>query len=227
MADEHKPLHERDKEAAQLLGRIGRMARLLNESMRELGLEEEVRRASESIPDVCDRLNYIANMTESAANRSLSAIEVARPMQEKMGEEARILESRWQAWFDGPFDTPQVMNLVKETRAFLQQVPPASEEINAKLLEVIMAQEFQDITGQLVKKMIETMTSLEKELIEALLDYLPPEKSEQFVRARQQAKEKEQNDGSELLNGPAIKADGKEVVANQQQVDDLLDSLGF
>lgn len=225
MADEHKPLPERDKDAAELLGRIGRMARLLNESMRELGLEEEVRRASESIPDVCDRLNYIANMTEAAANRSLSAIEIARPIQEQMADSARTLEASWQAWFDGPFDTSQVMHLVKETRAFLQSIPPATEEINAKLLEVIMAQEFQDITGQLVKKMIDTMTSLEKELIESLLDYLPPEKSEQFAFARRQNGQEEAGDG--LMNGPAIKADGKDVVANQEQVDDLLASLGF
>lgn len=220
MADERNPLQDQDHEASELLGRIGRMARLLHESMRELGLEEEVHRASESIPDVCDRLNYIATMTENAANRSLSAIEVAQPIQEAMSEQAQSLEARWESWFEGPFDTPHVMSLVKDTRMFLQDVPVKSEQVNGKLLEIMMAQEFQDITGQVVKKMIETVNSVEKELITALLDYLPPEKSKEFEVKRQQ-----QDAG--LLNGPNIKPDGKDVVANQQQVDDLLDSLGF
>lgn len=223
MADERSPLQDqdRDREASELLGRIGRTARILHESMRELGLEEEVHRASESIPDVCDRLNYIAAMTENAANRSLSAIEAAKPIQDAMSEHAQVLESRWEAWFEGPFDTPHVMALVKDTRQFLQDVPTQSDQINAKLLEVVMAQEFQDITGQVVKKMIDTVHSVEKELIQALLDYLPPEKSEEFAAKRQQ------QEAESLLNGPNIKPDGVDVVANQQQVDDLLDSLGF
>jgi chemotaxis protein CheZ len=78
----------------------------------------------------------------------------------------------------------------------------------------MMAQDFQDLTGQVIKKIIHMAQELEAQLMGVLIDAMPGERKTESVNS--------------LLNGPVINAEGRsDVVATQQQVDDLLDSLGF
>ena len=77
-----------------------------------------------------------------------------------------------------------------------------------------MAQDFQDLTGQVISKVAVITQTLEKQLVQMLVDFAPED-----VR-------RELDTG--LLNGPQINPEGKtDIVADQGQVDDLLDSLGF
>lgn len=87
-------------------------------------------------------------------------------------------------------------------------------ETKSHLMDIMMAQDFQDLTGQVIKKVTSLAQNLEQQLVQLLIDYSPNDLKKDVV------------DG--LLNGPQINPEGKtDVVANQSQVDDLLDSLGF
>jgi len=79
----------------------------------------------------------------------------------------------------------------------------------------MMAQDFQDLTGQVIKRMMDVIQEIERQLLMVLLENIPEGSGRQ----------KKENDS--LLNGPQMNADAPGVVANQDQVDDLLDSLGF
>jgi len=101
-----------------------------------------------------------------------------------------------------------------QTHAFLEVIPRQTKATNAYLLEIMMAQDFQDLTGQVIKKIIEVTQQMEQQLLSLLLENaLPTDKKIEY---------------SGLLNGPVIKPVGRaDVVTSQDQVDDLLESLGF
>ncbi|WP_353109838.1 protein phosphatase CheZ [Salinisphaera dokdonensis] len=212
------------EQADDLIDRIGQMTRALHESMRELGLDREVEKAAETIPDARDRLNYIANMTEQAAETALSSIEVARPLQDDIERRASALDERWQNWFEAPVELAEARELVRDTRSYLQWVPAQAQATRAQLHDIMMAQDFQDLTGQVIKKLVVMIRQMEQQLIQALLEYLPEER----VRGTEGERKKKSADDNSLVNGPQIgTGDETEIVTNQAQVDDLLDSLGF
>jgi chemotaxis protein CheZ len=197
----------------KVLNQLGQMTRTLHDTLRELGLNKKIEEATSSIPDARDRLNYVATMTQQAAERVLNATEAAQPLMDSMEVEAKRLGKQWQMLFDKQLDVDKFRTLVEQTQAYMEFVPKQTKATNAYLMEIMMAQDFQDLTGQVIKKIIELTQSMEKQLLALLLDNAPPS-----LRA-------EIDTG--LLNGPVINAQGHNVVTSQDQVDDLLESLGF
>lgn len=196
-----------------LIQKIAALTRMLRESMRELGLDQAVKEAAHAIPDARDRLHYVARMTEQAANRVLNAAEQLQPVQEDLQARAQSLDERWQTWFDQPVELADARELVDDTRAMLKEIPQTTKFTQDALLDIIMAQDFQDLTGQVIMKMLDVVTAIETELVQVLIDSVPAERREE---------------AQSLLNGPEVNPHGKQdVVTSQDQVDDLLDSLGF
>jgi chemotaxis protein CheZ len=212
-----------------VIARIGHLTRMLRDSMRELGLDKEIERAAEAIPDARDRLSYVANMTEQAADRALNAIDRARPLQDDLGERAEALDKRWAEWFAEPRELDDARALVKDTRQFLGEVPEKTGATNKELLEIMMAQDFQDLTGQVIKKMMEVIREIENQLVQVLIDNVPEGQArDQMQRRADEKRESENRQRDEsLLNGPQIDPHGADVVGSQDQVDALLDELGF
>jgi chemotaxis protein CheZ len=205
---------EQGNTAEELLGRIGQLTRQLREGLRELGLDKEVAKAAQAIPDARDRLAYVAATTERAAHRALNAIDVAQPLQEGLASDAKGLSKRWDEWFADPIELDHARELVMDTRGFLQDVPQKANAINSQLMEILMAQDFQDLTGQVIKKMMEVVNDVETQLLQVLIDNSPAEKRQEIVT-------------NSLQNGPQIVPGNPDAVADQSQVDDLLESLGF
>jgi chemotaxis protein CheZ len=203
-----------ESNSKQVISHIGHMARNLHDTLRELGLNKEIEKATSSIPDARDRLNYVATLTQQAAERVLNATEAAQPVVQKMEVEAERLSGQWQKLFDNQLDVEQFKSLALQTHAYLHEVPKQTQQTNAYLLEIMMTQDFQDLTGQVIKKIIAVTQEIEQQLVALLVENAPP------------SVKSELNAG--LLNGPVINAKGRtDVVTSQDQVDDLLESLGF
>lgn len=198
----------------EFLVRIGHMTRALHDSLRGLGLDKLIERAAQDIPDARDRLDYVARMSEKAAQRVLNATDAAGPLQQSIDDGARSLSAEWQVAMQGEFSESQYRKLAEQTVVYLDRSHMAAMETKAHLMDIMMAQDFQDLTGQVIKKVTSIAHSLEQQLAQLLFDYAPAELTRDI--------------GSGLLNGPQIHPTGNsEVVADQGQVDDLLDSLGF
>ena len=199
------------EQPVDVVQRIARLTRMLRESMRELGLDHAIKDAAQSIPDARERLSYVGRMTEQAANRVLNAAEQVQPLQEELATDAAVLRDRWiQA--DEKGDSFEQAELIADTRQFLQDIPNKAQQTQENLMEIIMAQDFQDLTGQVINGMLGVIGSLETELVQVLVDSVPPEKREETET---------------LINGPAIDTSADNVLAAQDEVDDLLSSLGF
>ena len=197
-----------------MLARVGQITRTLHDSLRELGFDKVLEKATLDIPDVRDRLNYVARMTEQAAQRVLNATDTAIPLQERIDAGADEILHGWQAALKAPFSEANYRDMATLTMQCLVDMRNDTSATKQQLLDIMMAQDFQDLTGQVIRKVTELAHGLEQQLVQLLLDYSPVE-----VR-------REVNSG--LLNGPQINPSSKsDVVADQGQVDDLLDSLGF
>ncbi len=203
-----------EAEQEKVINQVGHIARKLHDTLRELGLLKEIEKAASTIPDARDRLNYVATLTQQAAERVLNATEAAQPVVDKLGVESHRLASQWDMLFEKKLDVQQFKELVTKTHAFLHEMPKQTKMTNAYLTEIMMAQDFQDLTGQVIKKIIQVTQEMEQQLLALLLENAPA-----AVKAEIH---------SGLLNGPVINASGRnDVVTSQDQVDDLLESLGF
>ncbi len=196
-----------------MLSRVGQMTRSLHDSLRGLGFDQLIERASHDIPDARDRLDYVARMTEQAAQRVLNATDAAGPLQDRIQDGAATLSTDWQQLVQGPFSEQHYRAMADRTISHLNETQNATVETRQHLMNIMMAQDFQDLTGQVIKKVTELAHGLEQQLLQLLVDYAPPEKKREVDTG--------------LLNGPQINPTGNDVVATQEQVDDLLDSLGF
>jgi len=201
--------------ADKVISKIGQLTRKLHEALRELGYDRLLQDTANAIPDARERLVYVASMTEQAAVRALNAIEAAKPIQDRLGQDATALAEGWKKLFKGELSVDQFRVLAEGTREFLSAVPEKTAATTAQLTDIMMAQDFQDLTGQVIKRIMDMVQDIENQLLKLLLENAPPERRV-AVESRG------------LLNGPVIRADQHgDVVTSQLQVDELLESLGF
>jgi chemotaxis protein CheZ len=208
--------------AEEVYLRIGNLTRVLHDALRELGYDKGLAETREHLPDARDRLAYIARVTGEAAEKVLNAVDHARSLQGELVQQATSLRMRWQAvrlYTVGQATgyeraTPAGRKLVDETCDFFAGIDGQADRTQAILTDIMMAQDFHDLTGQVIRKVVALAHSMEEQLVRLLIETTPPE---QLKRVE-----------TEKLAGPVVNHAGRDdVVADQAQVDDLLASLGF
>ena len=192
--------------------RLGGIVRLLHDSLRELGYDKALTEASSQIVDAQDRLEYVATLTEQAANKVLNTLDDGMPAQDVLSKQAKLMDTRWSDLFAGKLSIEQFKALAGDSQQFAQAVAAATEAEKARLLDIMMAQDFQDITGQLIKKVVAITKTVEHELAELLRDNAPPAVREKLAHAK-----------PVLMSGPSMPS----LALDQDNVDDLLADLGF
>jgi chemotaxis protein CheZ len=205
-----------------MLNRIGHLTRVLHDNLRSLGLDKILEQVAQDIPDARDRLAYVARMTEQAAERVLNATDIAIPLQDDLASGAKALESRWKETLEKPSLKSEYNQVADETLAFLALTGKNTTETKALLMDIMMAQDFQDLTGQVIKKITTLAQDMEKQLVQLLIDFSPA-----VAKKESEVVKKSGETSPALMNGPQIDPEAVDVVASQEQVDDLLDSLGF
>jgi chemotaxis protein CheZ len=200
------------KEDKAMFERLGGIVRLLHDSLRELGYDKALTEASSQINDAQDRLEYVATLTEQAANKVLNTLDEGMPEQDTLSKKSKDMETRWADLFAGKLSLDQFKQLAGDSQQFAIAVSAATEAEKARLLEIMMAQDFQDITGQLIKKVVNITKTVESELATLLRDNAPPAVKEKIAQKE-----------VSLMSGPSAPT----VALNQDSVDDLLADLGF
>ena len=198
----------------RLVCRVGQIARSLHDNLRNLGYDKVLEDTAAKIPDARERLAYVADMTRHAAERALTATEIAQPLQDTLARETSGLDERWKSLFENRLSLAEFKELVTATRAFLAVVPAQARATKEQLHEIMMAQDFQDLTGQIINRVNEIAAAVESQLLQLLIENVPPQ-----TRC---------HPDNGLMNGPVIMANGSvDVVNSQAQLDDVLESLGF
>jgi chemotaxis protein CheZ len=198
----------------QVYQRIGELTRQLHDALRELGYDKAVESAVSALPDTRQRLDYIARLTGQAAERALSNVEKGQLIQDEVQVQAAELHKRWDQLFARELTVEEFRDLAIASREFMSLVVKKTNETNSLLTDIMMAQDFHDLTGQVIQKVVGIAHNMEEKLLTILIEATPPEK-----RA---------NVAADWLSGPVIDSKGRDdVVTSQAQVDDLLESLGF
>ncbi len=202
-----------DCPADHVISQLGQLTRRLHDTLRELGHDGLVEKATQAIPDARQRLAYVATMTEQAASRTLNAIEASKPLQDALGADATRMADAWERVFSGDLGAEDFKRLADDTRLYLRRVADTTRTTGDHLMEIMMAQDFQDLTGQVIKKITDVAQDLEQQMVQLLVDNIPTER-------RDEAKG--------TLAGPVISGAARnDSVTSQTQVDELLESLGF
>ena len=209
-----------DNSGKPMYERLGGIVRMLHDSLRELGYDRSLHNVADQINDAQGRLEHIASLTEQAANKVLNTVDTCIPEQDELSKKANTMEARWAQLFEGKLSVEEFKALAGDSRQFATMVAASSEAEKARLLDIMMAQDFQDITGQLIKKIVTITNTVENELAQLLRDNAPPEVKAAIAAQASATTEPKQTD---LMNGPASPG----AAMAQNDVDSLLADLGF
>ena len=191
----------------EVFQQLGAITRQLHDTLSQLGVMPKLQVAAEGLPDARSRLNYIAEKTGAAAEKVLNSVDCAKADHAHIIEETRRLAAAIVADPVKAVASGSILN-------FVTDVEKTTARIDAHLTDIMMAQDFHDLTGQVVAKVVALAGDLEDSLVKLLVQAAPPE----------QVQKVEQH----LLQGPVVDSTGRtDVVTNQGEVDDLLASLGF
>lgn len=204
------------------------MTRQLHDSLNNFAVDARVQSLAESdIPDAKARLNHVIEMTESSANRTLNAVEDTLPIAEQLQSVANSLHEKWGRFRNKDMNVEEFRGMSNEIDEFLSVTRDNAGQIHTNLSDVMMAQEFQDLTGQILRRVITLVQEVEDNLVELIrLSGGEQAEVEPGTPASQDTKITE-----DILQGvgPQVPGVGDEggAVSGQDEVDDLLSSLGF
>lgn len=197
----------REASATEVFLQVGTITRLLHDTLSQLGVMPQLQRAANGLPDARSRLNYIADKTACAAEKVLNTVDSAKAEQATIALKTRQLAAALTANPVKAVASGAVLN-------FVQDVEQATTRTDQQLTEIMLAQDFHDLTGQVVAKVVALANELEGSLLKLLMQVIPPDQVHKVQAA--------------ALNGPVVDPKGRtDVVADQGEVDDLLASLGF
>lgn len=174
-----------------------------------------------------DRLGYVINLTQRSADKTMDMVEEGIPLVNSLGERATELKRDWERLLRREMDSSEFRGLYHRIDEFLVQSAQGSQDLSEKLNAILLAQDFQDLTGQVIKKVISLVQDVEVRLVELMR--VAGEVEELTGIVREPRAEKASISGPDTVaEGPQVKAGERaDVVAGQDDVDDLLSSLGF
>ena len=197
-------------DSADVHHKIGQLTRQLHDSLNELGYAEKLRGSMGELPDAQSRLSCIARLTGEAAEKVLNRVEQAKAQHDFIAQETRRVVTSLVKDPVAAVAKGEIMN-------FLTDVERVTKEADSHLTEIMMAQDFHDLTGQVIARVVNLAATIEEQLVQLLIQTAPPSVQSAPIEVPR-----------EHLAGPVVDPERTpDVVTNQSQVDDLLASLGF
>ena len=201
---------------------LGKMTREIHESIMNFRMDSRIADlAHTDIPDAKDRLEYVIEMTEKAANTVLGVVEHGTPVAEKLNEQSQQLAAQWQKFRRREMSPDELRVMGQDLEKFFAESSTMMTELLSGFNAVLMAQDFQDLTGQIIRRVINLVNEIEGNLVNLIRI-----QGENYVK--DDNKKARPADGETTLEGPQVPGkESSDVMKGQDDVDDLLASLGF
>ncbi len=204
---------------------MGKLTRELHDSLNNFKLDSKMAGLAETeIPDAKERLNHVISMTEEAAEKTLNAVEDAIPLSDDIKASSLELQSRWDKFKNRKLTADEFRELSRDLDEFFPKISEGTVVLHERLNDILMAQGFQDLTGQIIR----TVITLVHDVEEGLVDLIKMSGGAQ-AKAEESSKKGNDNVRDIVAEGPVVPgvAHASETVDGQDDVDDLLSSLGF
>jgi chemotaxis protein CheZ len=214
-------------EKKELFAEVGKLTRQLHDSLSNFQLDPKIANlATDDIPDAKERLSYVMDLTEKAANKTMDAVDSSLPLADKINTNLAELKPEWDKLMQREIQLGEFKSLCYSINDFMEVAGKDAAQIHTHMTEIMMAQDFQDLTGQVIKRVIELVKDVEDSLIHLLTVFGEPNAN--VSNDVNNTHEKDQAVDNNGVEGPIIDAENREdAVSNQDEVDDLLSSLGF
>ena len=213
------------KESIELFAEVGKLTRQLHDALNNFQIDDRIKNlANADIPDAQTRLTYVIEETEKAANTTMDAVEASMPIAESLSSRIENVMPEWKKLMNRQLELGEFKALCADLDELLEEGASQSAKLTSLLTEVLMAQGYQDLTGQVIRRVIDLVKEVEESLVNMLTMFGEPESAEQ---AKASSKPVDNIDGV-VAEGPIMDAEQRDdVVSGQDDVDDLLSSLGF
>lgn len=205
----------------ELFAEIGKLTRQLHDSLRNFQIDSRISEfANADIPDAKERLNYVIARTEEAANKTMDAVESIFPVVDTIQEQVKAVNPLWKKLMNNDLSVDEFKSLCRDIDLLLKTTDSETTRMHALMTDVLMAQDFQDLTGQVIRKVIDLVREVEDSLINMLTAFgIASEPTKEMAKPKV---------GENLVEGPIVNTEKRDdVVVDQDDVDDLLSSLGF
>ena len=208
---------------SDLFKELGKLTRELHDALSGVHTDSRIADLAEKdIPDAKERLNYVVTVTEQAAHKTLNVVEECLPVAEKLQSKGNSLHESWQKFRRKEMSSDDFRALCLELDVYFDEAGEQMQNIHKGLTDVLMAQDYQDITGQIIRRVIGLVQEVEGNLVSLVRI------TGQKLVARGEAPGAAEEDDKIKAVGPAVPGvDTSDVVSSQDDVDDLLSSLGF
>ena len=206
---------------SELFAEIGKLTRQLHDSLMNFQLDSRLSDlATADIPDAKERLNYVITRTEEAANKTMDAVEAIFPVVDTIQSQIQTVNPLWVKLMNNQLEIAEFKSLCIDIDTLLTNTNNETEHMRGLMTDVLMAQDFQDLTGQVIRKVIDLVREVEDSLINMLTAF--------GITADKALEQTKPKVGKNLVEGPIVNTQARDdVVENQDDVDDLLSSLGF
>ncbi len=203
---------------SQLFSEVGRLTRQLHDALTGFTLDSKITSMTENdIPDAKERLHYVISMTEQAANQTLNVVEGLMPVSKDLDEQVNGLSEKWERFLDREMPFEEFKDMSQKISNHFQGSKASLTQLQSGLNDILLAQGFQDITGQVIRRVIDLVEDLELSLVELI-------KISGGIKAAEKTRDEPELPGPVV---PGVDDKKNDVVNNQDDVDDLLSSLGF
>lgn len=205
----------------ELFDEVGKLTRQLHSALVDFQLDNRLAElASVDIPDAKERLNYVIDMTEQAANKTMDAVEECLPLADALINHIQTVTPAWDKLMRRDIDITEFKSLCHDVQQLMSRSEQDSERLRELLNQILMAQDFQDLTGQMIRRVIDLVREVENNLVSMLTVFGEQPATEVTQRTT--------TTNAIEAEGPIMNAElRQDVVAGQDEVDDLLSSLGF
>jgi len=202
-----------------VFGKVGELTRDLHGSLLAFKNDNRlVDMTGQDIPDAKDRLHYVIDMTDKAANKTMDAVDSCLPIADKLIADLEAVQPSWQGLMKRDIAVGDFKKLCHQIDGLIEESSSGAINLRSSLTEILMAQDFQDLTGQMITRVIDLVQEIELKLVGILTVCSD-------TNAISEEKVVERDIEAE---GPIMNAESRDDVVNgQDDVDDLLSSLGF
>jgi chemotaxis protein CheZ len=208
---------------------VGKLTRALHEAIvnfdidtSAVGIEGE---GGSQMVNARERLDYVINLTQKSADKTMDMVEDGMPLAANIGVSARALKADWQRLLRREIAADDYAELYQRMDVFLDDAAIGASRLEENFNNILMAQDFQDLSGQVIKKVISLVQDVESRLVDLMRMAGRVETLTGMVHVNEPIDKAAKAD---VLEGPQIKPSERvDVASNQDDVDDLLSSLGF